>query len=115
MEKIQQYLGCIKPCEYWDKLPINWFGRILSINSSGIFTTNLGFFGQVEGLPRERIVVGGFGMGGALALKTAPWMGLQVPLVLFFGGRIGTRVGYRQFIKRPTSCRLVNPQVFGSE
>jgi len=25
---------------------------------------------EVEGLPRERIVVGGFGMGGALALKT---------------------------------------------
>jgi len=74
---------------------------------------------QVEGLPRERIVVGGFGMGGALALKTAAWMGLQVPLVLFLGGRIGTnmihRVGYKQFIKRPTSCRLVKPQFFGSE
>ena len=27
---------------------------------------------QVEGLPRHRILLGGFGMGGALALKTVP-------------------------------------------
>ena len=30
------HLGCIKPCKYWDKLPINWC-RISSIN--GIYST----------------------------------------------------------------------------
>ena len=33
MEEILHHLGCIKPCKYWDKLPINWC-RISSINSS---------------------------------------------------------------------------------
>ena len=32
MEEILQHLGCIKPCKWWDKLPINWC-RISSINS----------------------------------------------------------------------------------
>ncbi len=31
MEDILHHLGCIKPCEQWDKLPINWC-RISSIN-----------------------------------------------------------------------------------
>ena len=34
------HLGCIKPCKYWDKLPINWC-RISSINTS--FTYFLSF------------------------------------------------------------------------
>ena len=38
LEEILHHLGCIKPCKYWDKLPINWC-RISSINS--ISTKNL--------------------------------------------------------------------------
>ena len=33
MEEILHQLGCIKPCKWWDKLPINWY-RIPSINRS---------------------------------------------------------------------------------
>ena len=33
IEEILHHLGCKKPCEWWDKLPINWC-RISSINSS---------------------------------------------------------------------------------
>ena len=33
MEEILHYLGCKKPCKYWDKLPIKWC-RISSINSN---------------------------------------------------------------------------------
>jgi len=33
MEEILHHLGWIKPCAYWDKLPINWC-RIFSINSN---------------------------------------------------------------------------------
>ena len=32
MEEILHHLECIKPCKYWDKLPMNWC-RISSINS----------------------------------------------------------------------------------
>ena len=32
MEEILHHLGCIKPCKWWDYLPINWC-RISSINS----------------------------------------------------------------------------------
>ena len=32
MAEILHHLGCIKPCKWWDKLPINWC-RISSINS----------------------------------------------------------------------------------
>ncbi len=32
MEEILHHLGCIKPCKWWDKLPINWC-RISAINS----------------------------------------------------------------------------------
>ena len=36
MEEIpNNHLGCIKPCRYWDKLPINWC-RISSINNTNI-------------------------------------------------------------------------------
>ena len=33
MEEILHHQGCLKPCKWWDKLPINWC-RITSINSS---------------------------------------------------------------------------------
>ena len=32
MEEILDHLGCITPCKWWDKLPINWC-KISSINS----------------------------------------------------------------------------------
>ena len=37
MEEILHHLRCIKPCKYWDKLPINWC-RISSINNTSHFT-----------------------------------------------------------------------------
>ena len=33
MAEILHHLGCIKPCKYWDKLPINWC-KISAINST---------------------------------------------------------------------------------
>ena len=33
MAEILHHLGCIKPCKYWDKLPINWC-RISATNST---------------------------------------------------------------------------------
>ena len=39
MEEILHHLGCIKPCKYWDKLPINWC-MILSINSKSLGSCN---------------------------------------------------------------------------
>ena len=41
--------------------------------------------GEVEGLPRHRIMLGGFGMGGALVLKTVRRVGRA--------GGAGCRVG----------------------
>ena len=37
MEDILHHLGCMKPCKWWDKLPINWC-RISSINSMYIWS-----------------------------------------------------------------------------
>ena len=36
MEEILHHLACIKPCKWWDKLPITWC-RISSINSTWWF------------------------------------------------------------------------------
>ena len=89
IEKILHHLGCINPCKYWGKLPINWC-RISAINSIG--TYELGSDLEPQNLPNHRLVVEHILVGIVcfsrtvkMMLKMKGWKNLHIfPASIFF-------------------------------